>query len=420
MVSKKLVFVVGVNPLSDKRSARIRRDSKMNDVGECRLESRAKTRGRVLNVHKGQEKEKMRLYKMEVYKRCHKKVFLMGILAAIGLMLLYFWFAEVGGEIAVVGDKSYVGYEAVQINKEITSEFEGIITNEKISEIVDKYGIPTKLTENMPGWRDGNYLNDFVVRYFTNGCWETGTIPTQTYTLEKSEMYQVCQSEGIIPVLAYTKGWQVFVEMLQFGLILGSVLIIFSISTVFAEEEQIKMLPIIFTTEEGKRKDITAKIFAAFSLTVFVFLGIVLFDFILCGIVYGLNGYENLAGVVLGDKMLRVVYQQEFLEYLLKLLLLNLQGLLLLCAVTLCVSAGCSSSFIAVIISAVCWGIPILLRMFLTGIISIIIYATPLFLVMRETVNDMVAFWQLVLFISVFAGVVCTIMGYRKYNIKEA
>ena len=135
MVSKKLVFVVGVNPLSDKRSARIRRDSKMNDVGECRLESRAKTRGRVLNVHKGQEKEKMRLYKMEVYKRCHKKVFLMGILAAIGLMLLYFWFAEVGGEIAVVGDKSYVGYEAVQINKEITSEFEGIITNEKISEI---------------------------------------------------------------------------------------------------------------------------------------------------------------------------------------------------------------------------------------------------------------------------------------------
>lgn len=65
-------------------------------------------------------------------------------------------------------------------------------------------------------------------------------------------------------------------------------------------------------------------------------------------------------------------------------------------------------------------GIPILLRMFLTGIISIIIYATPLFLVMRETVNDMVAFWQLVLFISVFAGVVCTIMGYRKYKIKEA
>lgn len=69
----------------------------------------------------------MRLYKIEVYKLCHKKVFLMGILAAIGLMLLYFWFAEVGGEIAVVGDKSYAGYEAIQINKEITSEFEGIV-----------------------------------------------------------------------------------------------------------------------------------------------------------------------------------------------------------------------------------------------------------------------------------------------------
>lgn len=37
---------------SDKRSARMRRDSKMNDVGECRPESRAKTRLRVLNLAK--------------------------------------------------------------------------------------------------------------------------------------------------------------------------------------------------------------------------------------------------------------------------------------------------------------------------------------------------------------------------------
>lgn len=64
-----------------------------------------------------------------------------------------------------------------------------------------------------------------------------------------------------------------FVEMLQFGLILGSVLIIFSISTVFAEEEQIKMLPIIFTTEEGKRKDITGKNFCSVFFDSFCFLG---------------------------------------------------------------------------------------------------------------------------------------------------
>ena len=127
------------------------------------------------------------------------------MLAVMGLILLYFGLVEVGGEIATVDGKFYSGYEAVQVNRKITEEFEGELTDKKVNQIVEKYGLPSKLEENMPGWRDGNYLNDFVVRYFTNGCWETGTIPTQTYTLEKSEMYQVCQSEGIIPVLAYTK-----------------------------------------------------------------------------------------------------------------------------------------------------------------------------------------------------------------------
>lgn len=45
-----------------------------------------------------------------------------------------------------------------------------------------------------------------------------------------------------------------FVEMLQFGLILGSVLIIFSISTVFAEEEQVKVLPIYFNQQRKEKE----------------------------------------------------------------------------------------------------------------------------------------------------------------------
>ena len=104
----------------------------------------------------------MRLFKMEIYKLYHEKVFLWGVLSVIGLMMIFFWFAEVGDELAVIGEKSYSGYEAVQVNRKITKEFEGIITDEKIDQIIKKYGIPSKLGENMPNWRDGNYLNDFV------------------------------------------------------------------------------------------------------------------------------------------------------------------------------------------------------------------------------------------------------------------
>ena len=97
----------------------------------------------------------------------------------------------------------------------------------------------------MPGWRDGNFLNDFVTEYFTNGAWENGVLPTEKYSLEETELGKFYDEIGKTPYLAYTRGWKVFVEILQFGLILGSILIICEVSTVFAQESQTKMLPLI-------------------------------------------------------------------------------------------------------------------------------------------------------------------------------
>ena len=164
------------------------------------------------------------------------------------------------------------GYEAVQMNRKITEEFEGDLTDEKVNQIIEKYGLPTKLEENMPGWRDGNFLNDFVTRYFTNGAWENGVLPTERYSLGETELGKAYAEIGETPYLAYTTGWKVFVEMLQFGLILGSILIICVVSTIFAEESQTKMLPLIFSTEEGRRKDVPAKILASFTFTIFIFM----------------------------------------------------------------------------------------------------------------------------------------------------
>ena len=59
----------------------------------------------------------MRLYKMELFKLFQNKIFKIGMLATTGLLFLYFWFAEVGGEIATVDGKFYSGYEAVQMNR---------------------------------------------------------------------------------------------------------------------------------------------------------------------------------------------------------------------------------------------------------------------------------------------------------------
>lgn len=109
-------------------------------------------------------------------------------------------------------------------------------------------------------------LNDFVTRYFTNGAWENGITPTERYMIAETELGENCEKLGITPYLTYTTGWKIFVEMLQFGLILGSILVICSVSTIFAEESQTKMLPLIFSTEEGRRKDVMAKIARCFDV----------------------------------------------------------------------------------------------------------------------------------------------------------
>lgn len=359
----------------------------------------------------------MRLYRMELHKLYHNKIFRIGLFAATVLLLAYFWFAEVGGEIAAVDGSVYSGYEAVKMNKKITKEFEGELTDEKVHQIVEKYGLPSKLEENMPGWRDGNFLNDFVTRYFTNGAWENGITPTERYMIAETELGENCEKLGITPYLTYTTGWKIFVEMLQFGLILGSILVICSVSTIFAEESQTKMLPLIFSTEEGRRKDVMAKIAAALTFTISIFLWFVVINLALCQVVYGLNGFNNIAGLVLSESIRH--QSVMFSKYLAVLLMLALEALLSLCAITLCVSAHQNSSFGAVIISAACWGLPVIVRIFFGGFMALIVDAMPVFLIMTNMVKDIYNIWQLVFTINIIFAAACLAEGTIAYKNRQ-
>ena len=268
----------------------------------------------------------------------------------------------------------------------------------------------------MPGWRDGNFLNDLVTRYFTDGAWENGVLPTKRYSLGETELGKAYDEMGETPYLAYTTGWKIFVEMLQFGSILCSILIICGVSTIFAEESQTKMLPLIFSTEEGRRKDVPAKILASFTFTIFIYMWFVLVNFALCGMIYGLKGSENISWMVLSQPMLQPVL---FLKYLGILFALAFQALLSLCAVTLCVSAYQASSFGAVIVAAVCWGLPALMRMFFGGIIWLIVDSMPIFLVMTGNVNDIYEIWYIAWGINACFATGCLVKGVVSYKTKQ-
>ena len=108
-----------------------------------------------------------------------------------------------------------------------------------------------------------------------------------------------------------------------------------------------------------------------------------------------------------------------FLKYLGILLGLAFQALLSLCTITLCVSAYQDSSFGAVIIAAVCWGLPVLIRMFFGGIIWLIVDSMPIFLVMTGIVNDIYEIWYIVLGINVCFAIGCLVKGLVSYKTKQ-
>ena len=386
---------------------------------------------------------RMQLYKMELYKIFHRKIFWIGILAILGLMFVYFWFAEVGDERCVIDGRSHSGYEAVQMNKKITEEYAGTVTDEKINQIVDKYGLPSELNENMPGWKNGNYLNDFVTRFFTNGSWENGVKPTERYRLKDTDLWKAYKeyNENIDsksekndkkqmkteilsmwkfkPTLEYTTGWKVFGELLQFGLILGSIMIICVISGIFAEESQTKMLPLIFTTVEGKRKDTSAKVLASFTITVLLYAGITGSAWGLCKIVYDLKGGYNLTGVVISGSMWKTVDKVPFFSYLSVLLILGTLAFLSLNAITLCISAYQDSMFGAVVVTAICWAIPLLVRIFFGGFVWILVDSMPMFLIMQVNLNDIYSIWYVVAVIAVGVLAVSLTKGILHCKVKQ-
>lgn len=386
---------------------------------------------------------RMQLYKMELYKIFHRKIFWIGILAILGLMFVYFWFAEVGDERCVIDGRSHSGYEAVQMNKKITEEYAGTVTDEKINQIVDKYGLPSELNESMPGWKDGNYLNDFVTRFFTNGSWENGVKPTVRYRLKDTDLWKAYKeyNENIDsksekndkkqmkteilsmwkfkPTLEYTTGWKVFGELLQFGLILGSIMIICVISGIFAEESQTKMLPVIFTTVEGKRKDTSAKVLASFTITVLLYAGITGSAWGLCKIVYDLKGGYNLTGVVISGSMWKTVDKVPFFSYLSVLLIFGMLAFLSLNAITLCISAYQDSMFGAVVATAICWAIPLLVRIFFDGLVWILVDSMPMFLIMQVNLNDIYSIWYVVAVIAVGMLAVFLTKGILHYKVKQ-
>lgn len=356
----------------------------------------------------------MRLYKMELYKIYYNRAFVRACIAALVIWLVFFWFVEVGEEIATVEGTYDQGYEAVKKNRQITEEFKGDITDEKLELMVEKYGFPSVVIRNYPGFRDANYISMFVTDYFTDGYmygWEDGEykVPTKLYPIAETDIGKQEEHIGFY----YTKGWLVLLDMFQVGMVLASIAIMIGVSGLFAEESQLKVLPLLFTTQKGKREDIVAKLLAAFTMVISLYAVMTMLAIGLSYLVFGLDGAECSYRLVTGQY---IWLKMSISSAVIMIMVMGLLGLLSLCAMAVCISSHCRSSFHSVVITAVCWGLPVLIRMLFGGIAYVLVASTPIFLIMQSSAIEVISIFGVVAALAIACSSIFVVNGYLAYK----
>ncbi len=315
----------------------------------------------------------MRLYKMELCKLCCRKSVAAGFLIVLFLEIFFFYHTVISQSCTINGI-TYYALDAVRMDRQITEEFRGELTDEKVSRIVEKYGFPQGIPKGEYDRLPGNFLNTFVMNYLSDG-YDNGSddyrIAAKTFPLAETALGQSYTAAGMKPYLAYYYGWTAFLD--EFGLLmLGvSMLILYTVSIVFSEEEQ-------DGTKAGPAGDALSKIAAAFAISLLLWFFFVTFHLLLYTAVYGADGLHCICTLVVqwrGFAELSIL-QQSVGAYLAETLFISFLGTLELCAITIWVSSRCHSSFHAIVGAGVCYVLPFFSFMLFQSGVALMTYCS--------------------------------------------
>lgn len=305
-----------------------------------------------------ERKQIMNLYKMELYKILHRKS------ALITGVFIILWMAVycsmlITDEHTCVDGADYYGYQAIQKDREITAEYEGIFTDEKAVSIIARYGFPRKVVRDFGGWQDSSYLTEFVTDHLSDGYmygWNEGEYKIPKHVIPMAESDLGIYLDTGFP-FAYAGGWQKLLDCLQLGALLLDAWLIILLSTLFSEERQTRMHALIRTSDRGITTDLWARISAAFTVCLIaglLFCGTV---FLLFKAVFGLSGGGMPAAIVLNSSamMLKNTPVDQFTA---KYVIMILGAFLMQTGICIWISSAAKSNFQAVVTNIIVWIVP--------------------------------------------------------------
>lgn len=366
----------------------------------------------------------MRLYQMELYKICHKKILWVIGAAMLAWMVFYFTADIVGGVQTTIDDRIYYGYEAIQMDREIAKEYEGELTDDTIHEIIEKYGLPTEVKGNV-GWKDANYLTKFITDYFSNAYitdWHDYQPPTEITSIKDSSLGGYAK-EGRLAFF-YSEGWSKFYDFCNMGLEMILVWLIVALAPLFCEEKQQRMYLLIVTSEFGRSKDVRAKIAAAFALASGTYLTFMTFTLALFQYVFGIFQVKMFAGVVLNKGSYWGITNKSMIEFLFISLAIDWMAVMMVTAISIWVSAVQKTVFSSVLTALLIFIMPVVLLLTLDGRLTYLFASSqPSFLVNYQSLIETWGIGIFDIFRIVFAvvvivcGVVCGSKAWRREEV---
>lgn len=361
----------------------------------------------------------MKLLSMELSKICSKKVIWAALAAAL-LFLVVWQSAWISEKRVYDGGKLYKGLAAIRKDQELAKEFEGVLTEETVKRIVEKYGFSSWDGEEAA--LNENFCNRFVTRNFTEYGYTGEGEPRLLDEQDDQYMGNFLLKEEI--PFGYTGGWEDLREILVMLFPCVCVFLMIATAPVFSEEYMLRTAAVALATVHGKRKDIGMKIAAALIFSAVLYTVCILFVYLGYLFIYGTDGLNAGALLVSGDvpdASLSVA------GYYIRSFFAGLTAVLINTCITLAVSAVCRQNYITIILSVLLYFSPFamaqgLLNLFAPTRFNLILTNICVwFPFYRPYMMKGLIFmekWKLLF--TVFLPVLCLWLAYKKYRDYQA
>lgn len=241
------------------------------------------------------------------------------------------------------------GKTAVEIDKEIAEKYEGILTDEKVRQMMSDFAPTVDLHGMNAAYLYQNATQSAVFARFSdmNGNWN-GRSVSDVFGKEKIK-------------IGYVDGWLSTAQnMAQIFLVLALVLVVMTAPVFCGEYGGVDNL--IFTSKYGKTKGATAKAAASILASLIVTGVIILLNYLLAFLFYGSSGLD--CSILFAP----IGYTQEYIPFnitcgtLVKYqILLAFTGVMGITGTTLMISALSKSPVIALTASAAAFAFPVIL-----------------------------------------------------------